>query len=185
VFSIVNAAMLRPLPFPEHERLVMVYEVLARFGRFAVAPANFLDWRAQNTSFEGIAAYGTGYETLVGADSAERISRAAVSWDFFDVLGVAPALGRTFRAEEDAVIDEAFAKQHFDGEDAIGRRIDIGNGGQNVYEIVGVVGSVNYEGLDTSPRPTMYAPFNTEPFSTMWMMVKTAGDRRSTRCAES
>jgi putative ABC transport system permease protein len=101
VFSIVNAAMLRPLPFPEHERLVMVYEVLPRFGLFAVAPANFLDWRAQNTSFEGIAAYATGYETLVGADSAERISRATVSWDFFDVLGVEPALGRTFRAEED------------------------------------------------------------------------------------
>jgi putative ABC transport system permease protein len=101
VFSIVNAAMLRPLPFPEHERLVMVYEVLPRFGLFAVAPANFLDWRAQNTSFKGIAAYGTGYETLVGADSAERISRATVSWDFFDVLGVEPALGRTFRAEED------------------------------------------------------------------------------------
>ena len=101
VFSIVNAAMLRPLPFPEHERLVMVYEVLPRFGLFAVAPANFLDWRAQNTSFEGIAAYGTGYETLVGTDSAERISRATVSWDFFDVLGVEPALGRTFHAEED------------------------------------------------------------------------------------
>jgi putative ABC transport system permease protein len=101
VFSIVNAAMLRPLPFPKHERLVMVYEVLPRFGLFAVAPANFLDWRAQNTSFEGIAAYATGYETLVGADAAERISRATVSWDFFDVLGVQPALGRTFRAEED------------------------------------------------------------------------------------
>jgi putative ABC transport system permease protein len=101
VFSIVNAAMLRPLPFPEHERLVMVYEVLPRFGLFAVAPANFLDWRAQNTSFAGIAAYTTGYETLVGPDAADRISRATVSWDFFDVLGVRPALGRTFRPEED------------------------------------------------------------------------------------
>jgi putative ABC transport system permease protein len=101
VFSIVNAAMLRPLPFPEYERLVMVYEVLPRFGLFAVAPANFLDWRAQNTSFKGIAAYGTGDETLVGAESAERISRATVSWDFFDVLDVRPVLGRTFRVDED------------------------------------------------------------------------------------
>ena len=75
-----------------------------------------------------------------------------------------------------AVIDEAFAKQHFDGEDPIGRRIDIGNGGENFCEIVGVVGSVNYEGLHTTPRPTIYEPFSTEPFSTMWMMVKTAGD---------
>jgi putative ABC transport system permease protein len=131
VFSIVNAAMLRPLPFPEHERLVMVSEVLARFGRFAVAPANFLDWRAQNTSFEGIAAYGTGYETLVGADSAERISRATVSWDFFDVLGVAPALGRTFRAEEDlpqrtnvVVLSQGMWQRRFGGDPQIlGRSI--------------------------------------------------------------
>ena len=101
VFSIVNAAMLRPLPFPEPDRLVIVYEVLPRFGLFAVAPANFLDWRAQNTTFERIAAYASGNETLVGADSAERIARATVSWDFFDVLGVRPVLGRTFRAEED------------------------------------------------------------------------------------
>src|SRR5688572_25586068 len=126
VFSIVNAAMLRPLPFPEHERLVMVYEVLPRFGLFAVAPANFLDWRAQNTSFEGIAAYATGYETLVGADSAERISRATVSWDFFDVLGVQPALGRTFRADEDlpqrtdvVVISHGMWQRRFGGDPQI------------------------------------------------------------------
>ena len=101
VFSIVNAAMLRPLPYPNQDRLVRVLELVPQLGRFAVAPANFLDWRAQNTSFDGIAAFGTGYETLVGTESAERIPRTTVSWNVFDVLGVSPALGRTFRQDED------------------------------------------------------------------------------------
>jgi putative ABC transport system permease protein len=101
VFSIVNAALLRPLPYPEQDRLVRVFELLPRLGRFSVAPANFLDWRAQNTVFEGIAAFGPGYETLVGGESAERIPRTAVSWNVFDVLGVSPALGRAFRPDED------------------------------------------------------------------------------------
>jgi putative ABC transport system permease protein len=101
VFSIVNAAMLRPLPYPHQDRLVRILELVPQLGRFAVAPANFLDWRAQNTSFDGIAAFGTGYETLVGTESAERIPRTTVSWNIFDVLGVSPALGRTFRQDED------------------------------------------------------------------------------------
>jgi putative ABC transport system permease protein len=105
----------------------------------------------------------------------------AVSPGYFAALTIPLVRGRLF-TEQDvpprlvAVIDEAFAKQHFDGEDPIGRRIDIGNGNERFFEIVGVVGSVKYEGLDTIPRPTMYAPFSTEPFATMWMMVKTAGD---------
>ena len=101
VFSIVNAAMLRPLPWPQQDRLVRVFELLPRLGRFAVAPANFLDWRAQNTVFDGIAAFAPGFETLVGSESAERITRTGVSWNIFDVLGVPPALGRTFRPDED------------------------------------------------------------------------------------
>src|SRR6266487_615815 len=87
VFSIVNAAMLRPLPYPNQDRLVRVLELVPQLGRFAVAPANFLDWRAQNTVFDGIAAFGVGFETLVGTESAERIPRTTVSWNVFDVLG--------------------------------------------------------------------------------------------------
>ena len=101
VFSIVNAAMLRPLPYPNQDRLVRILELVPQLGRFAVAPANFLDWRAQNTVFDGIAAFGVGFETLVGTESAERIPRTTVSWNVFDVLGVSPALGRTFRQDED------------------------------------------------------------------------------------
>jgi putative ABC transport system permease protein len=107
----------------------------------------------------------------------------AVTPGYFEALTIPLLRGRLF-TEQDvpprmvAVIDEAFAKQHFPGEDPIGRGVRMGNGTDDFYEIVGVVGSVKYEGLDTSPRPTMYAPFSTDLFGSMWMMVKTSGDPR-------
>ena len=73
------------------------------------------------------------------------------------------------------IVDEAFVRRHFPGEEAIGRRIDIGNGTDNA-EIVGIVGSVNYSGLDALPSPTMYMPFAQDLFSTTWVIAKTDGD---------
>jgi len=75
-----------------------------------------------------------------------------------------------------AVIDDAFARRHFPGEDPIGKGIDIGNGTDGAYDIVGVVGSVRHEGLDAPPRPTMYIPYKQDVFSGMVMMVRTHGD---------
>ena len=101
IFSVINAVMLRPLPYPEPERLVSVFEIVPQYGRFSVAPGNVLDWRQQNTVFEHIAAYSTGSETFVGSDGPERVPMAAASWDIFDTIGVQPAMGRGFRADED------------------------------------------------------------------------------------
>jgi putative ABC transport system permease protein len=101
IFSVVNGVMLRPLPYPEPERIVRVMEVVPNYGRFAVAPANFLDWRGRNQVFERIAAYMTGNDTFIGSEGPERIPRALVSWDTFELLGVAPMLGRSFREDED------------------------------------------------------------------------------------
>ena len=100
IFSVVNTVMLKPLPYPEAERIVRVFEVVPQYGRFAVAPASFLDWRQQNTVFERIAAYAPGTDTFVGQEGPERIPLAAVSWDTFELLGTAPALGRSFREDE-------------------------------------------------------------------------------------
>jgi len=104
-----------------------------------------------------------------------------VSPGYFEALTIPLLRGRTFTNADApprmvAVIDEAFAKQHFAGEDPIGHRIDIGNGTDGFYDIVGVVGSVRHEGLDTNARPTMYIPFRNDVFSTMWVMVKAAED---------
>ena len=102
IFSVINGVLLRPLAYPEADRLMAVFEIVPRFGRFSVAPANFQDWRQQNTVFERIVAYASDSDTLIGADGPERIQKASVSWDVFETLGVAPAMGRGFQSEEDA-----------------------------------------------------------------------------------
>jgi putative ABC transport system permease protein len=101
IFTVVNGVLLQPLPFPEPGRLVRVHEVVPQYGRFSVAPASFLDWRQQNTVFEGIAAYTAASGTLVEAEGPERIQGAAVSWDLFSLLAVAPAIGSGFNASHD------------------------------------------------------------------------------------
>ena len=122
IFSVVNGVLLRPLPYPQPQSLVRVYEVLQKFGRFSVAPASFLDWRQQNTVFEHIAAFNSTGATLRTASGPERVQGALVSWDLFDLLQVKPALGRTFRAEEDTpgkdaviVLSHGLWQRRFDG----------------------------------------------------------------------
>ena len=75
-----------------------------------------------------------------------------------------------------AIVDEAFVNRHFPSEDPIGRGIDIGNGTDGFYEIVGVVGDVHHEGLDANPNPTMYVPYKQDVFSQMWIVARTDGD---------
>jgi putative ABC transport system permease protein len=101
IFSVVNGVMLRPFPYPKSEDLLVVFEMVPHYGRFAVAPANFLDWRRQNTVFERMATVNDGTDSFVGPEGPERITMTSVSWDFFDLLGVSPVLGRGFRADED------------------------------------------------------------------------------------
>ena len=144
MFSVVNGVILRPLPYPKPEGLVSVAEIVPRFGRFSVAPATFLDWRAQNTVFEHIVAYSGGSATFVEPSGPERVINAAVSWDIFDLLGVPPALGRGFKAEEDApgkanviVLSHGMWQRRFGGDPGVlGRSISL-NGAP--YTIVGVM----------------------------------------------
>jgi putative ABC transport system permease protein len=75
-----------------------------------------------------------------------------------------------------AVVDQTFVDRHFPGEEPIGRGIDIGNGTDGFYEIVGVVGDVHYEGLEANPEPTMYVPFKQDVFSSMWVVARTTID---------
>jgi putative ABC transport system permease protein len=102
IFSVVNGVLLRPLPFPSPGSLVHVHEILRQFGRFSVAPATFLDWRQQNTVFERMVALNSSSAALNEGGNPERVIGTVVSWDFFELLGVEPAMGRSFRAEEDA-----------------------------------------------------------------------------------
>ena len=134
IFSVVNGVLLRPLRLPTaRTSLVRVHEILQKFGRFSVAPATFLDWRQQNTVFEHIGAFNATGATLVGSTGAERLAGGLVSWDMFDLLKVTPALGRTFRADEDVpgkdtviIISHRMWQQRFGGDPGIlGRSVTL------------------------------------------------------------
>jgi len=101
IFSVVNGVLLRPLPYPDPDRLVRIHEVVSQFGRFSVAPGTFLDWKKHNEHFADLAAYSTDSVSIVGDDGPEQVVSAAVSAELFGVLGVRPALGRSFTSEED------------------------------------------------------------------------------------
>ena len=108
IFSVVDAALLRPYPFPEPDRLVQVHS-LAHGQVAAVSPADFLDWQKMTRSFTAIAAMDRANMALSGEGPAEEVAGETVTGGFFAVLGVAPALGRTFTAEEEATPEQSHA----------------------------------------------------------------------------
>ena len=99
IFSIVQGVLLRQLPFDNPDRIVRINETSAR-GRVTVSPPNFVDWQAQNRSFEAMAAYYDLVVTLSGEAAPERVDAVRASAGFFDVLGTRALAGRTFTAEE-------------------------------------------------------------------------------------
>src|SRR3979411_468193 len=101
IFSVVNAALLRPLPYADPDRLVRLSEDSPNVPQMSISYPNFLDWREQNKVFSGIAAMQFRSLNLTGKDEPERLAGRAVSAELFDVLGVKPALGRSFSASED------------------------------------------------------------------------------------
>src|SRR6266516_754149 len=101
IFSVVNAALLRPLPYADPDRLVRLSEDSPNVPQMSISYPNFLDWREQNKVFSGIAAMQFRSLNLTGKDEPERLAGRAVSAELFDVLGVKPALGRSFAPEED------------------------------------------------------------------------------------
>jgi putative ABC transport system permease protein len=105
MFSVVEAVLLRPLPYPAADRLVMVWENVNlpayKNDRNTPSPGNFNDWRRQATAFSAMAAIGYRAWNLTGAGDPTRIDGEAVSAGLFSVLGVDAALGRTFTDEED------------------------------------------------------------------------------------
>ena len=103
IFSVVNAVLLKPLPFPNSDALMRVYEKDQRRGllRGAYSYPNFFDLREQNHVFEHVAAYHDGDFIMTGRGEPVRISGGVVTADLFSVLGTAPVLGRTFLPNED------------------------------------------------------------------------------------
>src|ERR1041385_6743606 len=102
IFSAINALLLKPLPFPELDRLVAVWDKLPSRGvqRNEVTVANYLDWQSQTQSFEQLALYRWWSANLTGVDPPERIQGFLVTANFLDTTGMKPILGRSFLPEE-------------------------------------------------------------------------------------
>jgi putative ABC transport system permease protein len=169
LFSVVKAVLLNPLPYTEADRIAWIAEVSDSGAETEVAYRNFLDWREQNHSFAGIAAYGDGPATVTGGDLPQRTHVAIVSEDFFGVMGAQARIGRTFSAAEQvvgappvAVIGYGLWQRAFAGDPAtIGRTLHIGGAAPTVIGIM----------------PSGFAwPEKTE----FWMPMTTFGDPGST-----
>jgi putative ABC transport system permease protein len=101
IFSVVNAVLLRPLPFPNADRLMAVWETSGPGQRNVASYPNFADWREQNTVFEHMASYHRQDFVLIGQGDSTRVRGAVVNADLFPLLGVTPLIGRTFLPDED------------------------------------------------------------------------------------
>src|ERR1700734_128251 len=145
IFSVVNAELLRPLPFPNSGRLVSVATANSRVPspNGSVSSPDFMDRRSQNQVFEKMAVYTGATFTLTGQENPAHLEGASVSAETFDLLGVSPELGRTFQPDEDGpnhhvvVISDHLWKRQFGGDPGIiGRTITLDNNG---YTVVGVM----------------------------------------------
>ncbi len=103
IFSVVNTVLIRNLPFSEPDRLVIIYEDASKFGfpRNTPSPANYQDWKALKNTFSDIAATADTTANLTGRGEPEKLQGRRATYNLFSVLGVEPALGRTFTAAED------------------------------------------------------------------------------------
>ncbi len=146
IFTVINAVVLRPLPYNDPGKIVILLEnnFSKGWSQFAVAPANFLDWRDQNKACAEISAFRGKSFNLTGRGEPERLTGAAVSANVFRLLGVNPAIGRAFLEEEDspgtstvAIISYGLWQRRFSGTaDIAGQTINL-NG--VTHTVVGVM----------------------------------------------
>ena len=144
IFSVVNAVLIRPLPYQESERLIFLNEKSPVLDEMSISYPNFLDWRAHNQTFEKMGVYNRASYNLTGAGEAERIVTGQVSADLFSVLRVNALHGRVFTNDEDkpggtpvVVLSYALWQRRFGGQtDILGQAITL-NG--KSYTVIGVM----------------------------------------------
>lgn len=145
IFSVVNGVLLNPLPYPEADRLVILFHHKPNFVRGSISYLNFLDWQRDNRSFDAMAAYrNADGMTLTGAGEAENVKAEMVSAGFFELLGISPIAGRTFTADEDrlganptVMISEGLWKRKFASNPHIVGQVIVLNGVPRT--IVGII----------------------------------------------
>ncbi len=148
IFTVVNAVVLKPLPFADSDRIMRVWHTppqgLFTTPVFALSPANFIDWEAQSQSFERMAIYRGGRMTLTGQGEPEAVTILRGSADFLPILGVTPSIGRGFSREDDraggerhALLSNAFFQSRFGGDRSVVGKTIVLNRVQ--YTVIGIV----------------------------------------------
>jgi putative ABC transport system permease protein len=161
VLAMVDALIVRPFPFPDVDRILLLSDSArdSEYRREQVAPANFLDWKRQSGRIQRLSAFSWWDVNLVGRDEPERVQGFRVSADFFPALGVQPALGRGFVADEEtigrhrrAVIGHGLWQRRFGGDQGVvGRTITLD---AELYEVVGIAP----QGFDFPMGAEVWAP---------------------------
>ena len=177
IFSVVNAVLLRPLPFEEPERLVRIFTKTPGDRLFELSPGKFYDWQRGAQSFEGMAMYqccGFRELALTGTGTARTVRATTVSAGFFEIIRARPALGRVFRQEEDTpggkyvvVLSDRFWRTELGGHpDVIGRTVKLSD---EAYTIVGVM------------PPTASVASWTGMASEVWIPLALTDEQRASR----
>jgi putative ABC transport system permease protein len=164
IFSVVNAVLLRPLPFPDADKLVWVWDTQPQLETAPSSVADFLDWREQNQSFEYMAAFQDGDMFFDRGEGNEDIRVGLVTPDMFSLLRVSPILGRTFTEEETrpghfrvALLSYSLWKQRFGSdENIIGQTVTLSG---FPYTIIGVMPA----GFDFPNQALLWRPFPIDP----------------------
>src|SRR5262245_25743674 len=173
IFSVVNAVLLKPLPWSDPDRAVMIWSKWTSFDKTWVAEGEVVDYRRRSQSLSDVAAWGEGQVNLTGDGEPERVAMANVSANVFSVLGAQPIVGRTFTAQEDVpngpnlvVLGHSLWSRRYASDSSIvGRAIQI-NG--RPYQVLGVMPPAFVLPTDyQNPQPTqLWTPLQIDPAST-------------------
>jgi putative ABC transport system permease protein len=178
IYSIVNGVLLRPLPFADAARLVAV-DTTTRNQPDNTSYPDFLDWRAQTTALDHLAAYATAGATLTGAGEATSLPTAIVTADLFPMLGVSPLRGRVFApaddqpgAERTVLLSEGLWTRRFGRDPSIvGRSIALDG---EPFTVIGVMPAVFGFPIDGEDPPQLWMPVNASRFAAQWATQRNA-----------
>lgn len=173
IFSVLNAVVLKPLPYPDPDRLVMFLNVSPQGSGGGTSPTKFNVWRRQTAAFDHVSAYRFGVVNITGEAEPEQVSAGYVSADFFPLFGASPLRGRTFTAEEDrpgggfpVVLSHGIWQRRFGGDPAVVGRTLTFNG--QPHDIIGVLAPFDTTAIQSSVgTPEVWLPFQIDPNSTM------------------
>ena len=169
IFSMVDAVLLRPLPYPEASRLVLLHESSEAVPDMSISMANFNDWRSQNTVFENLGAYQGNDVVMSGRGEPQRLQMRRITASLFPTLGVQPILGRNMLPEEDKVggervvlLGEGFWQRQFGGDLKIaGQTLVLDN---EPYTVIGVI-----------PAQLHQSMRRTDLFTSLWRLEDKLG----------